>query len=59
MNAAEPSAGAAARPEAICRVMALDGGGAKGFYTLGVLKEIEALVQGPLTPRRVLYSTSS
>jgi uncharacterized protein len=27
-----------------CRVLSLDGGGAKGFYTLGVLKEIEALV---------------
>jgi patatin-like phospholipase/acyl hydrolase len=25
------------------RVLALDGGGAKGFYTLGVLKELEAL----------------
>jgi patatin-like phospholipase/acyl hydrolase len=28
----------------ICRVLSLDGGGAKGFYTLGALKEIEALV---------------
>jgi predicted acylesterase/phospholipase RssA len=26
-----------------CRVLSLDGGGAKGFYTLGALKEIEAL----------------
>src|SRR6266481_6652520 len=26
-----------------CRVLSLDGGGAKGFYTLGVLKEVEAL----------------
>lgn len=25
------------------RVLSLDGGGAKGFYTLGVLKEVEAL----------------
>lgn len=24
-----------------CRILALDGGGAKGFYTLGVLKQIE------------------
>lgn len=31
-----------------CLVLALDGGGAKGFYTLGVLKEIEALCGGPL-----------
>ena len=28
----------------ILRVLTLDGGGAKGFYTLGVLKEIEALI---------------
>jgi predicted acylesterase/phospholipase RssA len=27
----------------LCRVLSLDGGGAKGFYTLGVLKEIEGL----------------
>ena len=25
----------------VCRILSLDGGGAKGFYTLGVLKEIE------------------
>lgn len=30
------------------RVLTLDGGGAKGFYTLGVLKEIEAMVSRPL-----------
>jgi predicted patatin/cPLA2 family phospholipase len=30
------------------RILSLDGGGAKGFYTLGVLKEIEALVGRPL-----------
>ncbi len=30
------------------RVLSLDGGGAKGFYTLGVLKEIEALLGCPL-----------
>lgn len=32
-------------PENEYRVLSLDGGGAKGFYTLGVLKEIEGLVQ--------------
>jgi predicted acylesterase/phospholipase RssA len=31
-----------------CRILALDGGGAKGFYTLGVLKEIEASAGRPL-----------
>ena len=30
------------------KVLALDGGGAKGFYTIGVLKEVEALVKQPL-----------
>ncbi len=30
-----------------CRILSLDGGGAKGFYTLGVLKQIEAIT-GPL-----------
>jgi hypothetical protein len=27
-----------------CRILSLDGGGAKGFYTLGVLKGIEGKV---------------
>lgn len=35
-------------PSSLCRVLSLDGGGAKGFYTLGVLKEVEALVNRPL-----------
>jgi patatin-like phospholipase/acyl hydrolase len=30
------------------RILSLDGGGAKGFYTLGALKEIEALAGRPL-----------
>jgi patatin-like phospholipase/acyl hydrolase len=30
------------------RVLSLDGGGAKGFYTLGVLKEIEAASGRPI-----------
>lgn len=34
---------------AALRVLTLDGGGAKGFYTLGVLKEIEAMVGAPCT----------
>src|SRR5829696_7021642 len=28
----------------VCRVLSLDGGGAKGFYTLGVLREIDGLI---------------
>lgn len=27
-----------------CRILSLDGGGAKGFYTLGVLKQLESLL---------------
>ena len=30
------------------RILSLDGGGAKGFYTIGVLREIEAMVGKPL-----------
>ena len=30
--------------DGLFRIFSLDGGGAKGFYTLGVLKEIEAMV---------------
>jgi uncharacterized protein len=30
-----------------CRILSLDGGGAKGFYTLGVLREIEGMVKRP------------
>jgi patatin-like phospholipase/acyl hydrolase len=33
-----------------CRILSLDGGGAKGFYTLGVLKQLEAIA-GPLHER--------
>lgn len=33
---------------AVFRVLSLDGGGAKGFYTLGVLNEIEAMLGRPL-----------
>lgn len=32
----------------ICRVLTLDGGGAKGFYTIGVLREVEASAGKPL-----------
>src|SRR5580704_1151714 len=35
---------AVGEPQAkLCRILSLDGGGAKGFYTLGALKEIEGL----------------
>jgi len=44
----------------LCRVLALDGGGAKGFYTLGALEEIEALVGRPLHQTfDLIYGTST
>jgi len=42
------------------RVLSLDGGGAKGFYTLGVLKEIEAMVGCPLHQKfDLVFGTST
>lgn len=37
-----------APPNEVCRILSLDGGGAKGFYTLGVLAQIEAMLKGKL-----------
>jgi len=38
----------------------LDGGGAKGFYTLGVLKELEAMMGGPLCEQfDLIFGTST
>lgn len=49
--------GAAARP---CRVLALDGGGAKGFYTIGILRELEALTGRPLCECfQLIFGTST
>lgn len=44
----------------VCRILSLDGGGAKGFYTLGVLKEIEAMLGCPLYKRfDLVFGTST
>jgi len=44
----------------VLRVLSLDGGGAKGFYTLGVLKEIEAMVGCPLHQKfDLVFGTST
>jgi uncharacterized protein len=44
----------------LLRVLSLDGGGAKGFYTLGALKEIEALIGCHLYERfDLIYGTST
>ena len=45
---------------AVCRILSLDGGGAKGFYTIGVLKELEALVGRPLSQQfDLIFGTST
>ena len=45
---------------AVCRILSLDGGGAKGFYTLGVLKEIEGLVESKLCEKfDLVFGTST
>ena len=50
----------AEQQERIFRVLCLDGGGAKGFYTLGALKEIEALVGCRLCEKfDLIYGTST
>jgi patatin-like phospholipase/acyl hydrolase len=42
------------------KILTLDGGGAKGFYTLGILKEIEALCGTPLAEQfSLIYGTST
>jgi predicted acylesterase/phospholipase RssA len=44
----------------LCRILSLDGGGAKGFYSLGVLKEIEGLVGSPLSEKfDLVFGTST
>jgi patatin-like phospholipase/acyl hydrolase len=43
-----------------CRILSLDGGGAKGFYTLGVLREIEGMVKCPLHKKfDLIFGTST
>jgi predicted acylesterase/phospholipase RssA len=43
-----------------CRILSLDGGGAKGFYTLGVLREIEGLIGCRLCERfDLIFGTST
>jgi uncharacterized protein len=59
-NSAESkSKSADPRPE-LFRVLSLDGGGAKGFYTLGALMEVEALVGERLCEKfDLIYGTST
>src|SRR3954454_16489447 len=46
--------------DGIHRILSLDGGGAKGVYTLGVLKEIEGMLGCPLYKRfDLIFGTST
>ena len=48
------------QPAAPCRILSLDGGGAKGFYTLGVLRQIEAMLGQRLWERfDMIFGTST
>ncbi len=54
------SNGIEAANDRLFRILSLDGGGAKGFYTLGVLREIEGLIRGPLCERfDLVFGTST
>lgn len=47
-------------PDKMFRVLSLDGGGAKGFYTLGILREIEAMIGCRLHERfDLIFGTST
>lgn len=51
---------AATEERKVCRILSLDGGGAKGFYTLGVLKGIEGTLGAPLYKHfDIVYGTST
>ena len=46
--------------DGLYRILSLDGGGAKGFYTLGVLKEIEGMIDCPLYKKfDLVFGTST
>jgi patatin-like phospholipase/acyl hydrolase len=43
-----------------CRILSLDGCGAKGFYTLGVLRKIEGMVNCRLHEKfHLIFGTST
>lgn len=46
--------------DGLYRILSLDGGGSKGFYTLGVLKELEGMLNCPLYKRfDLVFGTST
>lgn len=47
-------------PQDYFRILSLDGGGAKGFYTLGVLRQLEAMIDCPIYERfDLIFGTST
>lgn len=47
-------------PDTTYKILCLDGGGAKGFYTLGILREVEALLGKPLSDKfDLIFGTST
>lgn len=47
-------------PDGLCRILSFDGGGAKGFYTLGILKELEGMLGAPLCDHfDLIFGTST
>ena len=47
-------------PKGICRILSLDGGGAKAFYTLGVLREVEAILPSSINESfDLIFGTST
>lgn len=61
MDTNEPASTGQVRPTVPpVRILSLDGGGAKGFYTLGVLREVEAMLGRPLCERfDLIFGTST
>jgi predicted acylesterase/phospholipase RssA len=60
MNSENSSLTAEFTNDGLFRILSLDGGGAKGFYTLGVLKEIEGMIKSPLYKRfDLIFGTST
>jgi predicted patatin/cPLA2 family phospholipase len=58
----EVGLGMSPAPESnLCKILSLDGGGAKGFYTLGVLAQVEAMLKGkPLCEHfHLIFGTST
>jgi patatin-like phospholipase/acyl hydrolase len=57
MNSVLPAAQGFGEP---CRLLSLDGGGGKSLYTLGLLKEIEAMLGQRLYERfDLIFGTST